>query len=442
MTATQRRKHGLVLLSFIVLSAGVFTLLLNLSGGTSLAAKYNFEAVVPDVVQLAQGATVREAGVNVGTVSGISNRGDSAVIGISLNKNYAPIYKDGTVRVATKTLVGENYIDLNPGEALAGAVPANGTLPISQAQDAVQLDQILSTFTPSVQAKMRRLLAGFGGGLSNSGPQLNQTIDALSGTLNNAAPVAQALSDQSQQLATFATNLGDVLDALGQRSTQIQQFVTAGTRTAVTIAARDRALRADLKALPPTISTVARVTRHLAAVGTTADPVLDNLGDALGDLTPALKDLPAAGAATVSALNRLKDVTPVASRLATALKQTAPSVTQVVAPLASFTNQLDPTVRYLQPYTTDIQRLLEDMDSLGSTSDANGVLAQLLPVLSASSIQSLSSTDKQLLNTIVGAGAAQIINLSGHNSYPAPGTADSPQPLTTTYPRVQAETGG
>ncbi len=438
----RRRLQGIVLVAFIIVCAGIFTLLLHISGGTDFAAKYNFDAVVPDAIQLVPGANVREAGVNVGTVSGISNRGDSAVIGISLNKKYAPVYRDGTVRVATKTLVGENYIDLNPGDKVAGRVTDGGTLPISQAQDAVQLDQILSTFTPARQAKMRQLLAGLGGGLANTGPQLNDTLDALSGTVNNAAPVAQALSDQSQQLAAFASNFASVLSALGQRSTEIHAFVTAGTQAATTVAARDRALRRDLAALPPAISTVTAVTHRLAKVGTHADPVLDDLGAALGSLTPALKHLPAAGAATVSALNRLKAVTPVASRLVTALKQTAPSLTAVVGPLAGVVNQLRPLVSYLSPYAKDLGSLLYDMDSLGQTSDPNGVLAQLVPVVSAASLQSLPDEDKTLLNALVGTGAAQIVNLKGVNNYPAPGTADDPQPLTTTYPELKPDTGG
>jgi phospholipid/cholesterol/gamma-HCH transport system substrate-binding protein len=438
----RRRSQAMVLVAFVLVCAGIFTLLLHIAGGTNLAAKYEFDAVVPDAVQLVPGASVREAGVNVGTVSAISNRGATAVIGIALNKRYAPMYQDGTVRIATKTLVGENYIALDPGEKISGAVPEDGTLPISQAANSVQLDQVLSTFPPARQAKLRTLLAGFGGGLADSGPQLNQTIDALSGTLSNAAPVAQALSDQSQQLATFSTDLGDVLSALGRRSAQIQQFVTAGTQAAITVAARDRALRADLRTLPPTISTVARVGRHLASVGTNADPVLDNLGDALDDLTPALKHLPAAGRATVSALNKIKAVTPVASRLVTQLKQTAPSVTKVVAPLASLVDQLTPTVRFLKPYASDLDKLLFEMDSVGTTSDANGVLASLVPVVSAGTLQALSTQDKQLINSLVGTGAAQIVNLSGANSYPAVGTADTPAPLTTSYPRVQAQTGG
>ncbi len=43
----------------------------------------------------------------------MADQGDSAVIAIALSKRYAPVYRDGTVRVATKTLIGENYIDLN-----------------------------------------------------------------------------------------------------------------------------------------------------------------------------------------------------------------------------------------------------------------------------------------------------------------------------------------
>ncbi|HET9074180.1 MAG TPA: MlaD family protein [Solirubrobacteraceae bacterium] len=438
----RRRFQGFVLLVFTLVCAGVFVLLLHIAGGTNLASKYTFDAVVPNAIQLVPGANVREAGVNVGTVRAISNRGDSAVIGIALNKKYAPVFRDGTVRVATKTLVGENYIDLNPGDKVAGAVPPNGVLPISQAQTAVQLDQILSTFTPARQARVRRLLAGLGGGLNGHAAQLNATLDALSGAVTDAGPVAQAISDQSQQLAAFTGDLGSVLNALAQRSTQIQQFVTAGTATARTVAARDAALRADLAALPPTISTVSSVGRHLAAVGASANPVLDNLGAALGDLTPALRNLPTAGAATVTALHRLAQVTPTASRLIDALRSFAPSLSTDVNPLAHVVNQLRPLVSYLGPYAKDMDAMLYDMDSVGLTSDANGILASLVPVESTSSIQNATPAQKQLIKALLGSGLAQMLGEAGVNNYPAPGTADTPQPLSTSYPVLKPDRGG
>jgi phospholipid/cholesterol/gamma-HCH transport system substrate-binding protein len=438
----RRRIQGFVLISFAVVCAGIFTLLLHIAGGTNFAPKYHFDAVVPDAVQLVPEANVREAGVDVGTVSSISTRGQDAVVAIALNKKFAPIYRDATVSVATKTLVGENYIALNPGNPVTGALPNHGTLPVQEAGPAVQLDQILSVFSPARQAAMRRALAGLGGGLAHSGPQLNETLDALSGLVSNAAPVAQAISDQSQQLAGLVGNLGSVLTALSQRSTEIQQFVTAGTAAATAVAARNEALKADLAALPAVLATSTRVTQHLAAVGDNANPVLDHLGGALADLTPALRSLPAAGAATLTALRRLKSVTPVADRLATALKLTAPTLTRFVPPLAGVVNQLRPLISYLSPYAKDLDSLLYDMDSVGTGADGNGALARLTLDVSSSTVMTLTNQQKALLGALVGAGAAQIVNLKGVNAYPAPGTADNPQPLTTAYPRLKPDTGG
>ncbi|WP_249011612.1 MlaD family protein [Conexibacter sp. DBS9H8] len=438
----RRRIQGFVLIAFAVVCAGIFVLLLHIAGGTNFGAKYRFDAVVPDAVQLVPEANVREAGVDVGTVTRIFNRGQDAVVGIALNKKYGPIYRDATVAVATKTLVGENYIALNPGDRVSGALPNGGTLPVSQAGPAVQLDQILSVFSPARQAAMRRALAGFGGGLAHSGPQLNQTLDALSGLVSNAAPVAQAISDQSQQLTGLIGNLGSVLTALSQRAAEIHQFVTAGTAAAITVAARNRALKADLVSLPAVLATATRVTSHLASVGTNANPVLDHLGGALADLTPALHALPAAGAATLTALDRLKTVTPIADRLAQALRLTAPSLTHFVPPLAGVVNQLRPLISYLAPYAKDLDSLLYDMNSVGTGADGNSALARLTLDVSSSTVMNLSNQDKALLQALVGSGAAQVVNLKGVNAYPAPGTADNPQPLTTAYPRLKPDTGG
>ena len=64
--------------------------------------------------------------------------------------SVAPIYNDATVAPRIKTLVGETYIDLDPGTPQAGAVKNGGTLAVDHAQEVTALEEILSTFYESV----------------------------------------------------------------------------------------------------------------------------------------------------------------------------------------------------------------------------------------------------------------------------------------------------
>jgi phospholipid/cholesterol/gamma-HCH transport system substrate-binding protein len=426
-----------VLVAFALICLGIFLLLLNIAGGLSIGAKYDFETVVPTAVQLVPGADVRDAGINVGKVTAISNRGTSAVVAMALDKKRGPVYRDGTVRVRTKTIVGENYIELNPGTPTAGPIPHGGALPIAQAQDAVQLDEILSTLDAPRRARLQALLRSFGGGLHRADDQLNQTLDALSSTVDTAGPVAQALADQSQQLGSLVDDLGTVFSALGNRATDIGTLSSAGMRTAAILAGQAAAMRQTLRALPPTLTQAQVTTARLAAVGTTATPVLDNLGSALSALTPALKVLPSAGAATISALDRLHAVTPVASRLLRSLKAVAPLAEAATTPLDTLVRQLLPAIGYLGPYAEDAAHLLYEIDSAGTGHDATGYLAKLLPVIASSTLTTLTPDERQALQALQALGIAQRINFAGSNAYPAPGTGEHPAPLSSTYPHVK-----
>jgi phospholipid/cholesterol/gamma-HCH transport system substrate-binding protein len=437
---TTKTRIGLragVLVVFALVSLAIFLLLLNVAGGLNVSSSYNLESVVPTAVQLVPGADVREAGVNVGKVTAISNRGDTAVVEMALDRKYGPVYHDGTVRVRTKTLVGENYVDVNPGTPSTGAIASGGVLPISQAQDAVQLDQLLSTLDAPRRARLQALLHGVGGGLRGESAQLNQTFDALSSAVGSAAPVAQALDDQSQHLASLVDDLGQVFTALGDRAADIRLLADAGTRTATILAGRPTAVREALRELPPTLTQARVTTAHLASVGADATPVLDDLGASLRTLTPTLRILPAAGRSTVSALDRLHAVTPVARRLLSSLKAAAPVAEAVVPPLDRLVGQLLPAVGYLAPYAADVAHLLTVIDSAGSGHDATGYLAKLVPVFAAQSLTMLTPQEQKMVQVLESLGATQALTFKGLNNYPAPGTADHPAPLSTRYPHVR-----
>jgi phospholipid/cholesterol/gamma-HCH transport system substrate-binding protein len=436
---TQIRVRAGVLIAFAVFCLAIFVVLLQIAGGLSLGAKYDFEAVVPTVVQMVPGADVREAGVNVGKVTDISNRGATAVVALALDKRYGPIYRDATVRVRTKTIVGENYLEINPGTRSAGAIPQNGVLPIQQAQDAVQLDQILSTLDATRRARLRQLLDGFGGGLRGASGEVNQTLAALSSTVHAAGPVTQALADQSQQLGTLVGDLGQVLTALGDRAAAIQRLANDGLGAATAIAAQDAAVSRSLRDLPSTLTTAQSATARLAAVGADASPVLDNLGGALTALTPALRALPSAGAATLSALRRLHTVTPVASKLLQALRAIAPTAKSVVRPLDGLVRELGPAIVYLAPYANDAAHLLYMLDSAGSGHDANGELGRIVPLFSSATLSAIAPQLQQALATLQSLGLANALNLKGVNAYPAPGSAAAPGALTSAYPRIQRD---
>ena len=118
MIARPRFKlEAAALLAFLVAAAAAFAYMWGFAGGrlTPSGGGYRVQAVVPDAVALAVHADVRDAGVKIGDVSRIANRGDTAVLLLTLEREHAPVYRDARVLVRMKTLAGENYVALDPG---------------------------------------------------------------------------------------------------------------------------------------------------------------------------------------------------------------------------------------------------------------------------------------------------------------------------------------
>ena len=79
------------------------------------------------------------------------------------------------------------------------------------------------------------------------------------------------------------------------------------------------------------------------------------------------------------------------------------------------------------------------MDSAGVGHDSTGELVRLVPVFAASTFATLSPAEKTLLDALTRVGGAQVLTTNGVNAYPAPGTAATPAPWTSTYPHVNAD---
>lgn len=106
------------LAAFTAVCVGIFVYLYGAAGGNlRLSTPYTVKVDVPDAFQLVNNADVRRAGVKVGRVIDVTDVAGHSRVTIELKDEHAPIHQDARVLVRTKTLVGENYLALEPGTA-------------------------------------------------------------------------------------------------------------------------------------------------------------------------------------------------------------------------------------------------------------------------------------------------------------------------------------
>jgi phospholipid/cholesterol/gamma-HCH transport system substrate-binding protein len=427
------------LFAFGLICLGIFVYLYIAAGGhIRFHRPFYANARVPTAFQLTKNGDIRSAGVKVGVISKITSVGDEGKVEFEITKKDFPVYKDAVVEVRTKTLVGENYLDVLPGSPAAGTLPKGGTLPVQQAKEAVQLDQILDSLGPETRQRVKENLDALGPGLDGRGEDVNRVWAAMKPTAKDGGTVLRVLASQKRELAALVANTGEVMQAFGDRSQQVQTLARQAKTSAVAASSRDGELRAAIREIGPTLTQAKSSVRRLADFSQRSTPVISDLADVSTDLRPVLADLQPAVSATRALFRSLPASLRAANPLLTELTPFSKQLTPAIGSLDRFLRQAGPAVDYLSPYADEIGSMFANNGSVFATKDALGNKGRVHAILSASSVAAFNDDQRKLLQGLEALGAAQIYNAERTNNYPKPGDITSPKDGDGTYPRVEA----
>jgi ABC-type transporter Mla subunit MlaD len=180
----------------------------NANNGLPFVPRYTLLVDVRNASELTSGAEVHMAGGSlVGHVSSIDPSRDAsgrpiAVLTLELNKSIEPLPVDSTFVIRLKGAIGLKYLQVTPGNSPRGLADG-ATVPISQTGATIDLDQVLSMFTPATRAGVKAATAGYAVGLAARGPDLNDAIRAFLPLVTDLRPVARYLASPRADLAGF-----------------------------------------------------------------------------------------------------------------------------------------------------------------------------------------------------------------------------------------------
>lgn len=441
---SRQRKTAIRLGLFLATCFSAWLILLHLAGGKLVPGQhgYRVEAVVPDALSLTRHADVRQAGVRIGEVDDLRGTGTTTALMLDLDRAHAPVYRDARVYVRAKSIAGENYLELDPGTPQAGRVPDGGRLPIDRAQEATQLDDILSVLDRRRRRQLRRALEGLGSGLDRRGGDLNRLLEASSAAVDAGAPVGATLAQQRGEVATLVDALGRVTRALGDERDAIRVLVDRAGTAATAVAARDDHLRQAVSRLPRLLVQARGTAGRLRTFSLEATPVVANLRLAVQDLAPAVADLRTAAPAGRRVVRHLL---PFARAAQPAIRQLGPfsnATRQTVPPLADTLRQANPLLAYLAPYWRELSTFFANVGAANEATDAIGHIARIVPLLSRSSLPgTLPAGEEQMFKRLTDRlkPLTGSLDTRGYNAYPAPGEAGLSKPFTGSYPRLVAD---
>ena len=265
---------------------------------------YRVHARFAETGLLVPGADVRISGVNVGKVAAVKNRGVDSEVTLDIQQQYAPIPLSTRAILRQKTLLGEAFVQLSPGNGSGPKITDGGAVPSSQIAPSQQLDQVLGAFGKPTQQDLQAFLTGDASSLAGRSADLSQAFGNFDPASAQLAVIFETLQEQRANLGSLVRNTGTVLTTLGQRSSDIQTLVQAGDQVFSATAARDSALAATIDAMPPFL---AQLRSTLGQVNTTlrlSKPSLDALLPVAPLLRPALTDLITLSGPTIDLLHR------------------------------------------------------------------------------------------------------------------------------------------
>src|SRR5919202_3308181 len=216
--------------------------------------KYQLRVSFPEATTLAEQADVRIAGVTVGKMrrKDLDKGGYRTRTVLDINSRFAPLPKDTRAILRQKTLLGETFVELSPGNPDRGYLPDHAILPNAQVEPTVQLDEILRTFDPKTKAAFRNWVQSSALQIRGNAPiDLSDALGNLAGFAQDGADVLRVLNDQKTAVRQLIKNTGVVFGALNERKGQLRQLVVNSQRTFSATAAEQNAL-ADTFAVFPT----------------------------------------------------------------------------------------------------------------------------------------------------------------------------------------------
>ncbi len=282
----------LVIAGFALSCFGILLFLwITFGGPTPFKAKpYEIKVPFQEATQLAQQSDVRISGVSVGKVQNIevSPDGQQALATIDIEDKYGPIPKGTRAILRTKTLLGETYVELTPGDADGPELPDGATLARANVAESVQLDEIFRTFDERTRAAFQEWMQEGAIAIAGQGQSFSNALGEFDPFFSEFDRLFRLLDTQRLAVKQLFSNGAVSLRALRGREGELASLISNSNAVWRTTAARNRDIEALFRAFP-TFEDEQRLTfDRLKEFALNSDPLFRQLVPVAEQLSPTL----------------------------------------------------------------------------------------------------------------------------------------------------------
>lgn len=242
---------------------------------------------------LDKASDVAIAGAPAGSITAtdVDFRTHRAVVTFRLDRDdFGGLRKDVRCEVRLRSLVGDYYLDCQPGSSPT-RLKTGALIPVTQSAGTVPTDLVYGIQRLPYRERFRILMAEFGAAAAGNGDNLNAAIRRLVPALRVTDEVLLTLASQREALARLTTNANTVVSALARNRRNVGRWVVKTREATGAAASRRTALAASFAKLPGFL-------RELT-------PSMVALRDAARQTTPAVGRLSAAAPPTRAFLRQV-----------------------------------------------------------------------------------------------------------------------------------------
>src|SRR2546426_563079 len=254
-----------VMVAFALSCLGILLYVWQSFGGQiPLAPKgYRVVAGFNEATTLSDTAEVRISGVRVGRVVLLSEHGGRTQATMQIDPRYAPIARDTRAILRLKTLLGETYIELTPGDRRSGLLPDGGRIPNTQIGSTTELDEVTRALDARTRRDLQHFLHGLAVGLAGRGQDLNDALGNLPPFTDSTTALLRALDSQDRAVRKLVSDSGVLAPQLYGLFGDVDKVIAASKRGAPALTAVVRAAHPALRLLVPLLREAQPVVDYL-----------------------------------------------------------------------------------------------------------------------------------------------------------------------------------
>src|ERR1700722_5618575 len=240
----------ILLSAAILVAAGAF---IFLAGGASNGnANGTYKIEVDNAFGLVTGGECKVAVVQAGTISAINldQKTLHAVVTVTVSQGgFGTFHKDATCETRPQSLIGEYFIDCNPGSS-GPVLKSGGTIPVTHTQSTIPADLLQNVMRLPYRQRFTLIVNELGAAAAARSGDLQAALHRAVPALDETDNLLNLLANDSTTLQSLTKDSDSVITALANNSKNVNKFIDVAGKTATATATQQGNLRGTLARLP------------------------------------------------------------------------------------------------------------------------------------------------------------------------------------------------